>query len=94
MYRGKYRVRVTVDGVVTSIGVYETLTDARAALTLARADIVTRSFVSPAERRASARAEVEARRAHPRSGRHRHALVRLPGRTTRERSGGGRGAPR
>ncbi|WP_108719462.1 tyrosine-type recombinase/integrase [Miniimonas sp. S16] len=63
MYRGKYRVRVTVDGVVTSIGVYETLTDARAALTLARADIVTRSFVSPAERRASARAEVEARRA-------------------------------
>ena len=48
-----------VDGVVHSLGVYDTLTDARAALTLARAEKVRGTFVPPAQARAERRATIE-----------------------------------
>ena len=38
-YRGRYRVRVDYEGRTHSLGVYETLTDARAALDIARGQI-------------------------------------------------------
>lgn len=59
LHGDRYRVRLMVDGVVHSLGVYDTLTDARAALTLARAEKVRGTFVPPAQARAERRAMIE-----------------------------------
>lgn len=65
-YRDRYRVRVTVDGQRIVVGDYDTPGEARNALTLAQADILRGTFVSPAERRAAARAAREKARADSR----------------------------
>lgn len=54
---GIYYVRVSFDGKQYSIGRYETLTLARAALDMARMQVVTRTFIPPAERKRLRRAE-------------------------------------
>lgn len=60
LYRsGRYRVRLTVDGEIHSLGVYDTLTDAKAALAIAHAEKVRGTFVPPARLRAARRAEAE-----------------------------------
>jgi integrase len=51
MERGKYRVRLYVNGFQHSLGMYTTLTDARAALDIARGQKARGTFVPPAERR-------------------------------------------
>lgn len=61
-YRDRYRVRVTYQGARILIGDYDTLTDAKAALAVAQADIARQVFVPPAQRRAQAAAEREAAR--------------------------------
>lgn len=58
-FRDGYRVRITVDGQRSTVGVYQTLTDAKAALTLAKADAVRGTYLTPAQRRAEAQAEAE-----------------------------------
>ncbi len=58
-FRGRYRVRLDHQGKTHSLGVYDTITDARAALDIARADTVRGNFVPPAARRAARRAEEE-----------------------------------
>lgn len=55
----RYRVRLMVDGKVHSLGVFDTLTDARAALAIAKADKVRGTFVPPARERAERRAAAE-----------------------------------
>lgn len=57
LHRGRYRVRLHHDGTTHALGVYDTLTDARAALDIARADAVRGIFVPPAARRAARRAQ-------------------------------------
>ena len=47
------------DGKTHPLGVYDTLTDAKAALSIARADAARGIFVPPAARRAAQRAEAE-----------------------------------
>src|SRR5690606_22560092 len=59
LHGDRYRVRLMVDGVVHSLGVYDALTDARAALTLARAEKVRGTFVPPAQLRVERRAHAE-----------------------------------
>lgn len=56
-YRGRYRVRVDHEGRTQSLGMYDSLTDARAALDVARGQIARGRFVPPAERRAARMAE-------------------------------------
>jgi hypothetical protein len=56
-FRGRYRVRVDHEGRTHSLGVYDTVTDARAALDIARGQIARGLFVPPAERRAARLAE-------------------------------------
>jgi integrase len=51
LYRGRYRVRMTHEGRTHALGMFETLTDARAALEIARGDAARGRFVSPVERR-------------------------------------------
>jgi integrase len=58
-FRGRYRVRMDLDGKTHSLGVYDTLTDAKAALSIARADAARGIFVPPTARRAAHRAEAE-----------------------------------
>lgn len=58
-YRDRYRVRITVDGQRILVGDYSSLTDAKAALTLAKADAMRGTYQTPAQRRAEAQAEVE-----------------------------------
>lgn len=60
-----YRARVFHDGVQHSLGSFFTISDAKAALALARADIARRQFVPPAEAKrlrmdAAARAKLDA----------------------------------
>ena len=55
---GRYRVRVDDEGRTHSLGVYDTLTDARAALDIARGHMARGLFVPPAERRSARKAEV------------------------------------
>lgn len=62
-FRGRYRVRLNVDGVQHSLGVFDTLGDARAALSIARAEKARGMFVPPPERRRRLKAEREAREA-------------------------------
>jgi len=54
-YRGRYRVRLFVDGYQHALGVYDTLTDAKAALEIARGQKARGTFVPPAERRQQAK---------------------------------------
>ena len=58
-FRGRYRVRMSHDGKTHSLGVYDTITDAKAALNIARADVARGLFVPPAERRAVRKAQGE-----------------------------------
>lgn len=58
-FRGRYRVRMDHDGKTHSLGVFDTLTDAKAALNIARADAARGIFVPPAERRVASRAASE-----------------------------------
>ncbi len=58
-YRGRYRVRLHHDGTTHALGVYDTITDARAALDIARADVARGIFVPPSARRAARKAECE-----------------------------------
>ncbi|MCD4558245.1 tyrosine-type recombinase/integrase, partial [Schaalia sp. lx-100] len=66
MYKGLYRVRITVDGRQEFVGKYVTLTEARAALDIARAQKITGSFESAhhrREKREKAREALEAEEA-------------------------------
>ncbi|MDQ3521545.1 MAG: site-specific integrase [Gemmatimonadota bacterium] len=56
-YRGRYRVRMNHEGRTHALGMFETLTDAKAALDIARGDAVRGRFVPPTERRAVREAE-------------------------------------
>lgn len=56
-YRGRYRVRMAHEGRTNALGMFETLTDAKAALDIARGDAARGRFVPPAERRAAREAE-------------------------------------
>jgi integrase len=56
---GYYRVRLFVNGVQHSLGMYKTLTDARAALDIARGQKARGTFVPPPERRRRIRAQQE-----------------------------------
>jgi len=58
-FRGRYRVRFDHQGTTHSLGVYDTITDARAALDIARAEAVRGLFVPPAARRAAQKREEE-----------------------------------
>lgn len=57
LQRGRYRARIDHDGRTYHLGNYDTLTDARAALDIARGQIARGLFVPPAERRAARKAE-------------------------------------
>src|SRR5690606_34095324 len=59
LHGDRYRVRLTADGEIHSLGVYDTLTDAKAALAIAKAEKVRGTFVPPARVRAERRAEAE-----------------------------------
>lgn len=59
LYRGRYRVRLYVDGYQHALGVFDTLTDARAALEIARGEKARGTFVPPAERRQARKAAAE-----------------------------------
>lgn len=56
-YRGRYRVRLNHDGRTHALGMFDTLTDARAALDIAKGDAARGRFVPPVERRAVRQAE-------------------------------------
>lgn len=58
-YRGRYRVRMDHEGRTVALGMFDTLLDAKAALSIARADAARGLFVPPAERRAVRKAEDE-----------------------------------
>ncbi|WP_201030147.1 hypothetical protein, partial [Salmonella enterica] len=51
-----YSARIMVDGAHHSLGYFQTISDARAALEIARADLARGVFIPPAERKAAARA--------------------------------------
>lgn len=59
---GHYRVRLFVDGRQHSLGMFESLDDARAALDIARSEKARGIFVPPAEKRAQIKAEAARRR--------------------------------
>ena len=59
LHGDRYRVRLSVDGELHSLGVYDTLIDAKAALAIAKAEKVRGTFLPPALARAARRAEVE-----------------------------------
>lgn len=64
-FRGRYRVRMDYEGTTHSLGVFQTLTDAKAALHIAKADAARGTFVPPTQRRterqaAAVRAQEEA----------------------------------
>ena len=59
LYRGRYRVRMNHEGRTVPLGMFDTLTDARAALSIARADAARGIFVPPAQHRAARKAEAE-----------------------------------
>lgn len=56
---GKYRARLTVDGKQHTLGTFDRLTDARAALDVARGEKARGTFVPPSERRRRAREQRE-----------------------------------
>lgn len=53
--RSKYRVTVYVNGKRYRLGRFDTLTDAKAAATIAKADIARGIFIPPSQRRADAK---------------------------------------
>ncbi|GAA1169782.1 site-specific integrase [Ornithinimicrobium humiphilum] len=57
--RDRYRVRMDYEGKTHSLGMFDTITDAKAALSIAKADAARGIFVPPAERRAAKRANDE-----------------------------------
>lgn len=57
----RYRVRTQQDGKTITVGRYRTLTDAKAALELARIQIIQGTYTPPAIRRAQARERTEAK---------------------------------
>ena len=57
---GRYRVRMDHQGTTHSLGVFQTITDAKAALHIAKADAARGTFVPPAQRRAERQAEAVA----------------------------------
>ena len=59
-HRGKYRFRIVHKGESVSLGVYTTLTHAKGALAIARANIARGTFTTPRERKAAEGAAVEA----------------------------------
>lgn len=61
-YRDRYRVRIDLEGCTHALGMFGTLTDARAALDIARGEAARGRFVAPAQRRAARKAETEGRR--------------------------------
>lgn len=56
-YRDRYRARIDHDGQTYALGMFDTLTGARAAINIARGDIARGRFVPPSERRAARKAE-------------------------------------
>lgn len=65
-----YRVRVTFEGARHLVGDFHTLTDAKAALAIARGEIARGTFIPRTVQRATAKAEREqARQEAPRSSR-------------------------
>lgn len=59
LHGDRYRVGLSVDGELHSLGVYDTLIDAKAPPAIAKAEKVRVTFVPPALARATRRAEVE-----------------------------------
>lgn len=59
LYRGRYRVRLDHEGRTVALGMFDTLMDAKVALSIARADSARGLFVPPAQRRATRKAEAE-----------------------------------
>lgn len=57
LYRGEYRVRISVNGKRHMVGSYRSLADAKSALTLAKADVVRGVYQSPEELKAEREAE-------------------------------------
>lgn len=57
--RNRYRVRMDYEGKTHSLGVFDTITDAKAALSIAKADAARGTFVPPPQRRAVQRAQHE-----------------------------------
>lgn len=49
LYRGRYRVRLSIDGHTHALGMYDTLGDAKAALAIAKGEAVRGAFVPPSE---------------------------------------------
>lgn len=56
---GRYRVRIYVDGKQHGLGMYDTLTDAKAVLAIARGEKARGTFVPPAEKRRQSREQQE-----------------------------------
>ena len=52
---GRYRVRISYEGRQRSVGYFDTLQDAKAALAIAKADAARGIFIPPAEKRRAAR---------------------------------------
>lgn len=50
-YRDRYRVRIDHEGRTHALGMFDTLTDARAAMDIARGEAARGRFVPPAEGR-------------------------------------------
>lgn len=59
---GGYRARIFVDGVQHSLGTFQTIGDARAALDIARSEKARGTFVSPAEKRRHHKTAAEERK--------------------------------
>lgn len=59
LYRGRYRVRLSVDGQTHALGMFDTLGDAKAALTIAKSEAVRGTFVPPSAVRAQRQAVVK-----------------------------------
>ena len=45
---GKYWVRISYEGRQVSVGIFDTITDAKTALTLAKAEAINGTFIPPA----------------------------------------------
>ncbi|MFC0248752.1 tyrosine-type recombinase/integrase [Citricoccus parietis] len=61
LHNGTYRARLFVGGVQHSLGAYQTIGDARAALDIARSEKARGTFVPPADKRRNQKVEAELR---------------------------------
>ncbi|WP_163542882.1 hypothetical protein [Occultella kanbiaonis] len=59
LFRGRYRVRLTVEGSTHAIGMFDTLVDAKAALAIAHGEKARGTFVPPSAARAQRKASAE-----------------------------------